>query len=434
MTRVQITGVHGLPEVNFGDDLAALLAGAAPELSDGDVLVVTSKVVSKAEGRVQAGDRDAAVDGETARLVARRGATRIVQTHHGFVLAAAGVDASNTEPGTVVLLPRDPDASARRIRAGLRARLGVSVAVVVSDTFGRPWRGGVTDVAVGLAGMDALDDLRGRTDAHGNTLDATVTAVADEVAGAAELVKGKLAHVPAAVVRGLGDRVSAADGAGVRPMLRPATQDMFRYGSRDVVTARRTVGGFSDTPVDPSALRRAVATAITAPAPGVTAPWRFVLVESVDARKRLLDAVLAARVTDPQADAFVGAGITGETSAANSAANSAADVLLSAPELVVPCRVMLDHPDARGATAERDTYVLSAGAAVENLLVALTAEGLGSCWVPPTTCPPAATRRELGLPPLWEPVGTVAVGHPAQGAGERQSPETPDPADFIAIR
>lgn len=416
MTReLVVWGIGGLPEIAEGHDIAAALAAVDPGLRDGDVVVVTSKVVSKAEGRLRAGDREEAVDAETERVVARRGATRIVETHHGFVLAAAGVDASNTAPGSVVLLPEDPDASARRIRAGLLERLGVTVGVVLSDTFGRPWRNGLTDVAVGLAGIDALEDLRGRSDPYGNALDATVTSVADEVTAAAELVKGKLAGVPAAAVRGLAHLVRPDDGAGVRPMLRPAGEDMFRYGSRDLVTARRTVREFSDAPVDPEALRRAMGAALTAPAPHDAAPWRFALVESADVRKRLLDATLAAWVSDLRAG-----GLDEETVARRIRRG---DALRGAPYLVVPC---FEHP----SRAERDASVAATGAGVENFFLALTAEGLGSCWVWPAAFPDVAAR-ELALPPGWEPLGAVGVGHPVAEPGTR---EPPDPADFLAVR
>ena len=247
---VSLTGVAGLPEVRVGDDLAALLAAAAPDLRDGDIVVVTSKIVSKAEGRTRAaprpGDREEAIDAETARVVATwttdRGPTRIVVTRHGFVMAAAGVDASNAEPGTVVLLPEDPDASARRLRAGLADRLGVRVGVVVSDTFGRPWRLGQTDQTVGVAGVAVVEDLRGRTDAWGNELGVTVTALADELAGAADLVKGKLRGVPVAVVRGLDHLVTAEDGPGAAALVRPVTEDMFSMGTREALAAGREAG------------------------------------------------------------------------------------------------------------------------------------------------------------------------------------------------
>lgn len=405
MTKLDVRGVRGLPEVSPGDDLAELIAAAEPGLRDGDVLVITSKIVSKAEGRTFPGDREDAIDAETERVVARRAPTRIVQTRHGFVLAAAGVDASNTRPGSVLLLPEDPDASARRIRAGLRSRLGVTVAVVVSDTFGRPWRVGLTDVAIGAAGVDALDDLRGGTDAYGNPLEATVTAVVDEVASAGELVKGKLEGVPVAVVRGLERLVTENDGAGVRPLLRPADEDMFRYGPREVVTARTAAAGFRDDPVNPAAVRRAVEAAMTAPAPPGTDPaesWRFVLVESATARKRLLDAMLSAWLADLRDSGLNEEQVAGRT--------REGDVLRQAPYLVVPC---LRGATGGAADARRDRHLLSMGAAVENLLVSLTAEGLGSRWSPATMYCPGRVRHELDLPDAWEPAGALGVGHPA---------------------
>ena len=423
--ELRVWGVSGLPEIGEGDDLAEHLA-VASQLRDGDIVVVTSKVVSKAEGRIRHTDREQAIDAETERVVAQRGPTRIVQTRHGLVLAAAGVDASNTEPGTVVLLPENPDGSARRIREGLRDRLGVSVGVIVSDTFGRPWRVGLTDVAIGAAGLDVLNDLRGSSDTHGNPLDVTVTAVADELAAAGDLVKGKLDGVPVAVVRGLDHLVGATDATGAQAMVRPADEDMFRFGSRDVVAARRTIREFGDEPVDPAAVRRAVAAALTAPAPHHTTPWRFVLVESPHERKRLLDAMLAAWVEDLRGDGFGEESITRRTRRGN--------VLRNAPYLVVPCLVgagMHEYPDQRRARAEREMFAVSMGAGVQNFLVALAVEGLGSCWVSSTMFCPEVVRNELDLPAGWEPMGAVGVGH-AVAAPRGRPPR--DPGDFIEVR
>ncbi|MEW9527128.1 coenzyme F420-0:L-glutamate ligase [Microbispora sp. NPDC049125] len=425
--HITITGVPGMPEIQPGDDLAGLLALAAPGLEDGDVLVVTSKIVSKAEGRVRAGDsRTAAIEEETARVVARRGETVIAQTRHGFVMAAAGVDASNTSPGTVLLLPEDPDRSAREIRRGLRTRLGVQVGVIVSDTFGRPWRHGLTDVAIGAAGVRPLDDFRGRSDPYGNPLSATVTALLDEIAGAAELAKGKLSGVPVAVVRGLGDLVTAEDGPGARVLVRPADEDMFRYGSADVVFARRTIREFSREAVDSGAVRRAVAAAIAAPAPHHTTPWRFVLLETAPARTALLDAMRDAWVEDLRSDGF------SEESIARRVRRG--DVLREAPYLVVPCMVMdgsHTYRDERRNASEREMFVVATGAGVQNLLVQLAVEGLGSAWVSSTMFCRDVVRKVLDLPDGWDPMGAVAVGHPA--APPRERPPR-DPADFLVVR
>jgi coenzyme F420-0:L-glutamate ligase/coenzyme F420-1:gamma-L-glutamate ligase len=230
----------GVPEVAAGDDLAAIVLaalGGGADLADGDVVSVTSKVVSKAEGRARDGDREAAVDEESVRLVARRGATRIVRHRLGLTMAAAGVDASNVAAGTIVLLPLDPDASARALRRELRERAGVNVGVIVTDTAGRAWREGQTDLAIGAAGLVVAEDFAGRTDPYGNPLQVTLPAVADELAGAAELVQGKLSGRPVAVLRGRGDLVlpPGQDGPGAASLVRPDGGDLFGWGAREAV-------------------------------------------------------------------------------------------------------------------------------------------------------------------------------------------------------
>ncbi|WP_336050561.1 coenzyme F420-0:L-glutamate ligase [Streptomyces sp. CA2R101] len=433
----RVWALPGVPEVRPGDDLVKLIAAAAtaegmPQLTDGDVLLVTSKIVSKAEGRVvEATDREAAIDAETVRVVARRGTLRIVQNRQGLVMAAAGVDASNTPAGTVLLLPQDPDASARALRAGLRTELGVDVGVVISDTFGRPWRSGLTDVAIGAAGVRVLDDLRGGTDAYGNPLSATVVATADELAAAGDLVKGKAAGLPVAVVRGLPHLVEeTGDGAGAGAMVRGAEDDMFRLGTseavREAVTARRTVRAFRDEPVDPGAVRRAVAAALTAPAPHHTTPWRFVLLESAQARARLLDAMREAWIADLRAD--------GKTAESIAKRVRRGDVLRQAPYLAVPCMVTdgaHDYPDARRSAAEREMFVVAHGAGIQNFLVALAGERLGSAWISSTMFCRDVVREVLGLPGNWEPMGAVAVGHPAAAPAPRP-PRTAD--EFVVVR
>ncbi|MGW2863727.1 coenzyme F420-0:L-glutamate ligase [Streptomyces sp. NPDC001205] len=424
----RVWALPGLPEVRPGDDLAKLIAAAEPGLADGDILLVTSKIVSKAEGRVtEAADREAAIDAETVRVVARRGTLRIVENRQGLIMAAAGVDASNTPAGTVLLLPEDPDASAAAIRAGLRDALGVEVGVIVTDTFGRPWRNGLTDVAIGASGVRVLDDLRGGTDAHGNPLSATVISLADELAAAGDLVKGKADGLPVAVVRGLGHL--AGEGSA-REMVRASADDMFRLGTseavREAVTQRRTVRAFTAEPVDPGAVRRAVAAAVTAPAPHHTTPWRFVLLESTGSRTRLLDAMRDAWIADLRRDG------KSEESIAKRVARG--EVLRAAPYLVVPCLVMdgsHSYGDARRDAAEREMFVVAAGAGVQNFLVALAGERLGSAWVSSTMFCREVVREVLDLPAHWDPMGAVAVGHAAEPPKERPAREA---SAFIEVR
>lgn len=245
----------GMPEVTAGDDLVAMIRDAATEpLVDGDILVVTSKIVSKAEGRmIAADDREDAITAETVRVVASRTAegghtTRIVENRLGIVAAAAGVDASNTPHGTVLLLPVDPDASARAIAAGLRAQLGVRVGVIVSDTLGRAWREGQTDAAIGAAGVHVFEDLRGGTDAEGRPLVVTMPCVADELASAADLVKGKASRMPVAVVRGRGDLVGDLDLPGARSIVRDPARDMFRRGADEAYADGYAAGAGGGAP------------------------------------------------------------------------------------------------------------------------------------------------------------------------------------------
>ncbi len=390
--RYEVFGLPGIPEVRPGDDLVDVLATALAQappgdaLRDGDIVVVTSKIVSKAEGRIRTGiDRDAAIDAEAVRTISEwttpRGRTRIVETRHGFIMAAAGVDASNVEAGSVVLLPVDPDASARALRDGLAQRYGVRVGVVVTDTAGRVWRNGVADFAVGSAGIRVVDDLRGSTDAYGNDLGVTIVALADELAAASELVRAKLSGVPGAILRGLPHLLlePGEDDPGIRPLIRPSAEDRFRLGTpeamRAAVQSRRTASSFTTAPVDPGVVRQAVAAAFSAPWPIDTPPWRFVLLESAAARRRL-------------ASALDGAGL-----------------LDAAPYVVVPC--LVDGSDA----------LLGLGAAVENLLIALGVEGLASAWLFPDPALSAATAA-LDLPAGWTPIGAVAIGHAAEPSAD----------------
>jgi coenzyme F420-0:L-glutamate ligase / coenzyme F420-1:gamma-L-glutamate ligase len=289
---ITVEAPDGAPEVGPGDDLAALVATLFDQagfgLADGDIVTVTSKVVSKAEGRVRPGTREDALPGETRRVVARRGPTTIVRTRHGLTLAAAGIDASNVAPGTVVLLPEDPDASARAIRESLLARTGRNVGVLVSDTAGRAWREGQTDIAIGAAGLRVLVDLAGSVDTHGNELAVTAPAVADELAGAAELAQGKLAARPIAVVRGRADLVlpPGDHGAGAGALVRPEGADLFGYGAREAVV-RALRGDEEDrpafgAPADADELEAAIRSVL--PDASVGSDGESVVVSGADAR------------------------------------------------------------------------------------------------------------------------------------------------------
>ncbi|MGV8857620.1 coenzyme F420-0:L-glutamate ligase [Rhodoglobus sp.] len=251
--------VPGIPEIMSGDDLvqvisAALIADSndSPDggLEDGDILTVTSKIVSKAEGRaVKAADREQAITDETVRVVASRehpnGVTRIVENRLGLVMAAAGVDSSNTPDGIVLLLPLDPDATARQLCSALRERFGVRIGIIITDTVGRPWRRGQADIAIGAAGIRVLDDLRGTVDASGRPLAVSVTAVADEIAAATDLVKGKAGGFPVAVVRGLAQHVVEIEVPGARSLVRVGADDMFRMGTKEAWLA-----GFDEAHTD----------------------------------------------------------------------------------------------------------------------------------------------------------------------------------------
>jgi len=426
VSSVTVAPISGIPEISPGDDLAAMIADAAGDLRDGDILVITSKVVSKAEGRVVAGTRQQAIDAETVRVVARRGDTVISQTRHGLVLAAAGVDASNTRPGTVVLLPEDPDESARRIRKGLLDRSGARVGVVITDTLGRAWRAGQTDTAIGAAGVTPMRDYRGERDTFGNLLEASVAAVADEIAAAGDLVKGKATGVPAALVRGLASLVTDEDGPGARALVRNPAEDMFRYGSAEVPLARRTIRSFTRESVDLATVRRAIGTALTAPAPHHSEPWRFAILESASARDDLLDAMLNAWIEDLRHDGFTEEQIARRV--------RRGDVLRHAPLIVVPCletSAAHAYPDPQRSAAEHDMFTASMGAAVQNLLIALAVDGLGSAWISSTLFCQQVAAAALELPAGWQPMGAIAVGHPA----EDPRPRPPrDPDQFTVIR
>jgi coenzyme F420-0:L-glutamate ligase/coenzyme F420-1:gamma-L-glutamate ligase len=432
---INVLPIRGLPEFRPGDDLAGAIADAAPWLADGDVVVVTSKVVSKVEGRLvpapsDPDERDALrrelVDAETERVLARRGRTLIVAGKLGIVQAAAGVDGSNVRLDELALLPADPDGSAARLRAELRRRLGVQVAVVITDTMGRAWRVGQTDVAIGSAGLTVLHRYAGAVDAEGNELLVTEVATADELAGAADLVKGKLGGLPVAVVRGL---LPTDDGSTARDLVRPLPEDLFRLGAdeaiaqgrREAVLLRRSTRDFADEPVDPAALRRAVGVALTAPAPHHSTPFRFGWVRSAQRRAELLDALAVRWRVHLEAD--------GRPADEVARRMRRGDLLRRAPELVLAFRTgdgMHAYRDDARRIGERTMFTVAGGAAVQSLLVALAAEGLASCWVGSTIFAADVVRDVLALPADWQPLGAVAVGVPATPLEPRAAR---DPAD-----
>jgi coenzyme F420-0:L-glutamate ligase / coenzyme F420-1:gamma-L-glutamate ligase len=437
-STIEILPVTGLPEFRPGDDLTVAVAAAAPWLRDGDIVVVTSKVVSKCEGRLVPAPRDAEerdelrrklVDQEAVRVLARKGRTLITENRLGLVQAAAGVDGSNVGRDELALLPVDPDASAAALRGGLRERLGVDVAVVITDTMGRAWRNGQIDAAIGAAGLAVLHGYSGAVDRHGNELVVTEIAIADEVAAAADLVKGKLTALPVAVVRGLPKHVVTDDGTTARQLLRPGDEDLFwlgtaealEMGRRQAQLLRRSVRWFSDEPVPPELVEAAVAEALTAPAPHHTRPVRFVWLQDPATRTRLLDRMKDKWRSD----------LADDRRPADSVERRVArgQILYDAPEVVIPFLVPEGahaYPDAARADAEHTMFTVAVGAAVQALLVALAVRGLGSCWIGSTIFAADLVRAELELTADWEPLGAIAIGYAAEPGGLRDPVGTAD--------
>jgi coenzyme F420-0:L-glutamate ligase / coenzyme F420-1:gamma-L-glutamate ligase len=395
VTALLVVPLAGIPEVREGDDLARLLLEAVGraglELADGDVLAVTSKVVAKAEGRTvplpdDPADRERVlaetVAAETVRVVARRGRLVIAETRTGLVGANALVDASNAGGDRLVLLPADPDASAARLRAAIEELDGHDVAVVVTDTLGRPWRLGQTDVAVGLAGMGALDDWRGRADGDGRPLEVTEVAVADEAAAAADLVKGKASRVPAALLRGV-PRPKGDDTA--RDLVRPPTEDLFRTAAtaEDLLAflegglaAGQVLEGGAARPVDPAVLDQALAAARAVPIPG-------------GRQLRVLPVPAAAR-----------------TACLAAASSPALPALAGAPALLACCLA----PPASGRAEDPAGVELAAGGAVRTLVLGLHALGVVAVFQPAGAAGRRALAGALDLDPGWEPLGLLAAG------------------------
>jgi coenzyme F420-0:L-glutamate ligase / coenzyme F420-1:gamma-L-glutamate ligase len=432
---VELLPVPGLPEFRPGDDLGGALAEAAPWLRDNDVVVITSKVVSKCEGRIvdapiDPEERDALrrklIDAEAVRVLARKGRTLITENTLGLVQAAAGVDGSNVDSAELALLPTDPDGSATALRSALRDRLGVTVGVIITDTMGRAWRNGQTDFAIGAAGLTVLHGYAGSQDRHGNDLIVTEIAVADEIAAAADLVKGKLTDIPVAVVRGL---TLSDNGSNARTLLRPGEEDLFWLGTEEALALgrsqaqllRRSIRRFSAEPVAPELVEAAVAEALTAPAPHHTRPVRFVWLQDPARRLRLLD-----RMKDRWRADLTGDGRPPESVERRV---SRGQILYDAPEVVIPFMVpdgAHSYPDASRTAAEHTMFTVAAGAAVQALLVALAVRGVGSCWIGSTIFAADLVRDELALTPDWEPLGAIAIGYPEEPSGPRDPVDTDD--------
>jgi coenzyme F420-0:L-glutamate ligase/coenzyme F420-1:gamma-L-glutamate ligase len=418
--------VRALPtahRVRAGDDLAELVLAALGDadeaLVDGDVLCVASKVVSLAEGATVALPDD--VEPTLARReLARSTAAGVVadapwvlitRTAHGFVAANGGIDTSNVEGGAALLLPEDPDASAAALREALRDRTGADVGVVITDTFGRPWRQGQTDVALGVAGVPAIRDERGSTDLDGTVLEVTEAAVADELAGAADLVRTKRAGAPFVLVRGL---ASGPPGTGA-DLVRPLAGDLFAHGgataAEQAILARRTIRSFDpDRAVPDEVVERAVAAATVAPAPHGTRPWRVIRLTD-GTRATLLDAMAERWRED-----LAGDGLAPDRIDRRIARSDA--ILRVAPVLLAPFVVLDDahrYPDERRTAAERDLFVLSGGAALQALTMTAAAHGVGSAWISSTAFCPDTVREVLALPATWVPLGMVALGVPRDG-------------------
>ncbi|AWK73375.1 coenzyme F420-0:L-glutamate ligase [Rhodococcus oxybenzonivorans] len=437
---LEILPVLGLPEFRPGDNLAAAVVAAASWLRDGDVLVVTSKVFSKVEGRIVASptdpdERDAArrrlVEQEAVRIVARKGRTLITENRLGIVQAASGIDGSNVEGSELALLPEDPDRSARGLRDAIKAALGVTVAVVVTDTMGRAWRNGQIDAAIGAAGLPVLHAYAGARDGQGNELIVTEVAIADEIAAAGDLVKGKLGGVPVAVVRGLdvGD-----DGSRGADLIRRGPEDLFWLGTAEslaqgrseALLLRRSIRQFSDEPVDADAVRASISEALTAPAPHHTRPVRFVWIRTRAIRDELLSRMRDQWRADLTSDGMDAATVEARVARGN--------ILFDAPEVVIPFCVpdgAHSYPDARRQTAESTMFTVAVGAAVQGLLVSLAVKGIGSCWIGSTIFAADVVRSVLELPADWQPLGAVAIGHPLEPLAPR---DVPDPADALLER
>jgi coenzyme F420-0:L-glutamate ligase/coenzyme F420-1:gamma-L-glutamate ligase len=439
MSPITLVGIPIEHRFTNGDDLAGIVLKAIEDsdqlaggIQSGDIVVVTSKVVAKVEGRViKAKDREDAITSETVRIVATkvqpRGVTRIVETSHGLILAAAGVDASNTDEGTVVLLPRDPDASAQRLREQIMELRNINVGVIITDTLGRAWRLGVTDHAIGAAGIQVLDDLTGTTDSFGQELQMTVVAIADQLAAASELVRNKRSLTPVAIIRGAGEWVTENGNDSARDLIRPTTEDLFSLGTAESITLgargavfqRRTVRNFTNDPVPPAVISAAIQAAATAPAPHHTRPWRFrIFTTGIDDSERtsLLNSMQQKWESDLAAEGRSNTEIAQRVQRGN--------LLRTAPVVVFPFIDMSagahTYPDPLSRNdSELNMFHIAGGAAVENLLISIATSGYGSAWISSSIFCPETMRSALGLTDTYWPLGGIAIGVPLTQPSER---------------
>lgn len=425
---ISLIPVMGLPEFTPESDLAHEITQSCT-LHEGDVIVVTSKIISKIEGKVvhsssnpQERDdlRRELILSNARRILARKGKTLITENHLGIIQAASGIDGSNVESDKLLLLPDDPDASAATLLEKLQEITGIThLAVIITDTMGRAWRMGQIDLAIGSAGINVLHDYEGSFDSYGNPLLVTQVCIADEIASATDLVKGKLSSTPVAIVRGYS--FTANHTAHAKDIIRDASVDLFGLGveearlqgQQQAPLLRRSVRKFISDPVPENILTKAVQHALTAPAPHHSKPMHYVLLR--DQRENLLTQLRELWRADLLQDKFTTEQIERRLSKGN--------ILWEAPEVIIPCYDVTQahqYRDDKRNNYEETMFTVAAGASIGTLLISLASFGVGSCWIGSTIFAPEHTTRILDLPPHWKPLGAIAVGYPEETISPRQ--------------
>lgn len=433
---ISVIPVPSQATFTHGDDLAdaieTALTANALTLQPYDVVLVSSKVVSLTEGATvsrTAGDLTAA-----RRDYARRDAHEIVadsphvlitRTKHGFVAANGGLDASNVADRTqLLLLPDDPDRSAQILRHALTTRYDVTVAVIITDTFGRPWRMGQTDVALGVSGIHPVRDERGTTDLYGQTLDVTEAAIADALAGAADLVRHKASGTPFVLIRGLDPALfDPTVNAGGQALIREPDRDLFRFGGSTAIehglVQRRTIRQFvADQTVPDTVIEAAVRTAIQVSAPHHSQPWRFSALTDTT-RQTLLDQMAAAWRTDLTRDGINPEVIDRRLEHSNAVLRQAPTLLVAFVDLAAADT----YGDRRRQHAEHELFMLSGGAAIQNFQVTLAAHNAASAWISAPLFCADVIRSALDVPGTYRPLGMLAIGYPATTPPVRAVPD-----------